>query len=286
MNLASIIKNNYIFQDIAKNPPEPNGTINYTHPPIDIVESINNTNTSNRTFYEFYQEIKTIIGAPRDLHFNIMGFTTPKGVKFNYMSACLPFSYYVEKDENEIPKIYIKYFQDCAIYFDEKVKKSVEEIANKKIPLVTINGENPFDYIQNWGKNYRDTKSPHALFSLNKRLIYAFYLYTYPYSYDELKMEFNFENNETLKLDYYIYIPNFREMNQLLGSNILSEKEFDEFFEDEIKKNMNNVNIPNIFDMIKKYKKKKGILIEEENSKIEWDYQTPETNGIKCRVDH
>ena len=163
-NLASIIKNNYIYQDIAKNPPEPNGTINYTHPPIDIVESINNINTSNRTFYEFYQDIKTIIGAPRDLHFNIMGFTTPKGVKFNKITACLPFSYYVEKDENEIPKIYIKYFQDCAIYFDEKVKKSVEEIANKKIPLVTINGENPFDYIQNWGKNYRDTKSPHALF--------------------------------------------------------------------------------------------------------------------------
>ena len=285
-NLASIIQNNYIYKDIAKNPPEPDGTINYTHPPIDIVESINNINTKDRKFYEFFQEIKEIIAAPRDQHFNIIGLTTPNGISFDYMSACLPFSFYVEKDKNETAKIYIKYYQDCAMHFEEKIKKKVEEKANNNIPLVKINGQDPFDYIQNWGKKYRALKNPHAHFTFSKKTINAFYLRAFPYSYDDLKMEFIFDDEEILKLDYYIYIPNFREMNRLLGSNILSEKEFDQFYKNEIKKNINNVDIPNIFEMIKKYKKSKGIIIEEENSKIEWDIETPEEKGIKCRVDH
>ena len=68
----------------------------------------------------------------------------------------------------------------------------------------------------------------------------------------------------------------------------MNEEEFDKFYENELKKNIDNINEPNIFDIIKKYKKSKGILLEEkkeENDKIIWDYKTPDENGIKCRVD-
>ena len=287
--LASIIKNNYIYDDIAKNPPEPNGLENYTHPPIDFENALNNIEKTNRKFYEFYQEVKKILGTTRDLHFSIYGFKTPKGVKFNYMTACLPFSFYVEKDENFLPRIYIQYYPNCAQYFSEQIKEIVQEKANNKIPLELINGQDPFEYIQNWGKEYLALKNPHAQFTFNKHIIHTFSITYFPYDAKELSMKFKFKNEEQiLELDYYIYLPNFREMNRLLGSNILSEKEFDEFYESERKKHIDNVNMPNIFEMINEYKKRKGIKIEEEkeNSKIEWDFQTPNENHIKCRVDY
>ena len=284
-NITSILQNNYIYLDIAKNPPEISGIPNYTHQPIDLIESLKDIDTKDRIFYEFYQEIKEILGIPRDGHLKIFGNSTPKGFKFNYMTACLPFKYYVDKNENHEAKIYIKYFEDCGVHLEEKIRRKIRNISDSKIALHFIKLQNPFDYIQNWGK-YRLVRSPHGLFTLNKNRIHAFSLSEIPYGPDDLNMEFIFENNETLKLDYYIYIPNFRQMNQLLGSNIFSEKEFDEFYENEIKKNKENIIIPNIFEMIKKYKKKKGITIEEENSIIEWDYQTLETHGIKCRVDY
>ena len=229
-NLTSLIDYAYIYNDIAKNPPEPNGIENYTHPPIDFAKAFSEINITNRTFYDFYRDIRAILGTPRDLHFGIFGMNTSSGKKFSYMTACLPFSFYVEKNENETePKMYIKYFQDCGVYFSKKVRQYVKEKADNKIPLELINDENPFEYIQKWGRIYQGTKSPHAHFTLMKAIIRTFYLYSYPYKPEELKMQFKFEGeNDTCNLDYYIFLPNFREMNKLLGANILSEEEFDD----------------------------------------------------------
>ena len=58
-------------------------------------------------------------------------------------------------------------------------------------------------------------------------------------------------------------------MNNLLGSYILNEEEFEEFLENERKKNYLDVIEPNIFEMIKRYKKHKGIfdILKNEVSK-------------------
>ena len=100
-------------------------------------------------------------------------------------------------------------------------------------------------------------------------------------------MEFKFEGDIVpLDLDYYIFIPSTNSTDNLLGANDLSE-DFDEFYENEMKQHSQEYFIPNIFDMIKKYKKSKGILLEEEKEKnaIEWDYATTDERGLKCRVD-
>ena len=289
-NLASIVDKYYVFNDIAKNPPEPNGLKNYTHPRIDFSKALNGIKTDNKTFYDFYREIREITGTPRDLHFRIYALNLPTGLKFSQMTACLPFSFYVDKVGNEPEKIYIKYFSDCAPYFSEKIRKIVKEKEEKKIALEKINSIDPFDYLQEWGLKYRGLKSPHGHFTMVKNLIHSFPLYIYPYNQNELSMEFKFEGEKnTLNLDYYIYVPNFRQMNyNLLGSNnILSEDDFDEFYKNEIRKNFENVNELNIFEIIRKYKKSKGLLLEEENeSQIKWDYQIIEDYGFfKCRVD-
>ena len=292
-NLTTIIENNYIFYDIVKNPPQPIENVNYSHPAFDFREEFEKISTENRRFYDFYQDIKEVLGKPRDLHFNIQGIKTPKGIKFSYMTACLPFSYYVNKKSGEdAPKVYIRYFPDCAVYFSQEVRENVQLLEKNQTALVSINGQNPFDFIQNRGTKYWGPKSPHAHFTWIKTAIHNFPLNFFPYSPEELDMVYKFENIEsTLNISYHIFIPNFREMNYLLSSSVFSEEDFDEFVQDWQNKHKQEVQLPNIFDMIKEYKKNKEILLgEEEEEKsgeddITWDFQTPEKNGIKCRVD-
>ena len=300
-NLSTIIENNYIFYDIVKNPPQPIKNVNYSHPAFDFKEAFNKISTTNRRFYDFYQDIKEVLGKPRDLHFNIHGIKTPKGTKFSYMTACLPFSYYIaKKNEGSEPKVYIKYFPDCAVYFSKEVRENVQLLDKYQVALVSINGQNPFDYIQNIGTKYWGPKSPHAHFTLMKTAIHNFPLSFFPYSPEDLDMVYLFENiDQTLNISYHIFIPNFREMNYLLGSSTISDEDFDEFVHEWQNKHKEEVLLPNIFELMEEYKKYKQILLGEEEEKeeeeeasdkqegdgIPWDYQTPEENGIKCRVD-
>ena len=288
-NLTSIISS-YAYLEIAQNPPQPEGLPNYNHEPIDLIGSLNNMARENRKFYDFYREMRKILGTVRDLHFRIFGSATPSGIKIDKITACLPFEFYVAKDSSGEVKMYIKYYDSCAPYFTEKERQFVKEKCDNKIALKSINGLDPFEYIHQWGREYRGNKSPHAHFTLMKTLIHSFTIRLYPYTPEELKMKFVFESDEELDLDYYIYIPNIQNMRKLFNSNFdeSDQKEFDEFFENELKKNSQNVIEPNIFEIIDKFKKYKGILKEEKvkSTVIDWTYKTPEENGIKCRVDH
>lgn len=58
-NLVKII-DNYIYLDIIKNPPEPNGLDDYAHSKINLIDALNKINRNNRQFYEFYIELREI----------------------------------------------------------------------------------------------------------------------------------------------------------------------------------------------------------------------------------
>ena len=278
-NLTYILTN-YIFLDIIKNPPAPEGHPNYVHRAIDLNKTLNNINRTDRKFYDFYREIREDLGVPRNLQLRIYGLYSTKKTRISYMTACLPFSFYVDKDSNNETKIYIKYFEECAPFFNEEIINFVQDKANNNISLKEINGKDPFDYIQEWGRIYQGLKSPHGHFTLMKTIIHAFYIRLLPYNPDELKMKLEFEGNKTLNLDYYIYMPDTAQM--------FIEDNFESFFESEVKSYQNKIMEPNIFELIKKYKKQNGLLKEEnkEIKKIEWDYQSVEEDGIRCRVDN
>ena len=294
-NLSTII-NGYVYLDYAQNPEY---LTNYTHKPIDIISELNKINKTERKFYEFYRELKEILGTVRDLHFNIISHKSPSGKIFSKYSACIPFRFYVDKDpnDNNETKLYIKYFESCAIFFDESVKNYVKNKSESKIPLKSIDGKDPFEYLQNWGWKYFGVKNPHGEFTMKKDLIHSFYLNDYPYSPDELNIKYEFETNDIdnpdfIVLDYYILSPNYQQINKLnsdMSNDLLqafNEEEFDQFFTEEMKRYTNIIQKPDIFEMLKRYKEKKGILEENiEKEKIKWDYQTLETNGIKCRED-
>ena len=291
-NLTSIIQN-YIFVDISRNPPTSNMPEGYQHEPINIIESLNKINRTNRTFYDFYREVIKIKGAVRDGHFRFWSVVTPKGINFNYMTACLPFSIYVEKSEKDIPEIYVKYFSDCGDYFSDEVKNYINGKINKHIPLKKINGKNAFDFIQNFGMEFSGYKSPHAQFtSVKAYSFHRFYLNRIPYTPKELEMKFEFESREDdqdnkLNINYYIIVGKLQDLQKLYGSSDFNKEEFDEFYENETKKYIESPIIkPDIFELMRKYKIKKGILKEKKlKSGISWDYSTTEEDGIKCRID-
>ena len=54
-NLSSII-DNYIFIDIAKNPPTENLPEGYYHTPIDLISSLKSINITNMNFYDFIEK--------------------------------------------------------------------------------------------------------------------------------------------------------------------------------------------------------------------------------------
>ena len=156
-NLISIISS-YAYTEIAQNPPQPEGLPNYNHDPVDLVGSLNNMRREGRKFYDFYREMREILGTVRDLHFRIFGLNTPSGIKLDQITACLPFKFYVDKDSNNEVKMYIKYYDDCAVYYNEEKRNYLKEKSDNKIALRYINNEDPFDYIQKWGRIYRGKK--------------------------------------------------------------------------------------------------------------------------------
>ena len=296
-NLVSIIEN-YVYLDIAQNP-QIFKTTHSTHSPVDLIDSFNNVKKENRKYYEFYREIRQILGSVRDLHFNIYSCISPNYKILEGVSAYIPFSFIIDKDshDNEI-KVYIKYNEDCAIYYSDDIKDYVRKKMEAKTALKLINGKDPFEYIQNWGRNFFTTKSPHGHFSFIKRYIQSFYFTLYPFTPEELNIKLEFESKDNkedfLILDYYVLVPEIPLFTKLNNNNkylLNSSKEnnkFLEFFREEMKKYMNNVNIPNIFEMWKRYNKKNGIFKEKlrTNNGIKWDFETEEEDGIKCRVDN
>ena len=63
----------YVYTDIAKNPPKNiKGYPKYHHEKINIEERLAKIKTTNRYFYEFYQDIEKILGTVKDLHLNII----------------------------------------------------------------------------------------------------------------------------------------------------------------------------------------------------------------------
>ena len=299
-NLASLL-NAYVFVDVSQNP-KIFKTNHSTHEPIDLIDSINNVKKDNRKYYEFYREIRGILGTVKDMHLNIFSLKSPNKRKLEGVSACIPFSFYIDKDSNDNKvKVYIKYFENCAKYYNDEIKNYVWTKSETKIALKSINGKDPFDYIQNFGWNYFGTKSLHGYFSIIKTIIHSLYLYMYPFTPEELNVKYEFESvdgkEDFIILDYYVVYPTFSSITKRynINNNLLNNYKDDmsiEFFKEEMKKYTNNINIPNIFEMFDKYNEINGIFkkINETNKQIKWDYETnyniEDKEGIKCRVDH
>ena len=274
----------YIFTDIAKNPPNVEGIENYHHKKIDIKRELSNVKTENRYFYEFYQEVMTIISTLKDLHLSLYAEYTPKKIPFIQYQVHLPFNFVIKQDTNEKFKLYIE-INDKIKHFDEDIKALLEKCVDS--PLKSINDIDPFDFIQNFNK-FRTTKNKHAQFTYNINFFMHFFnLAESPLNITDFTYhEFEFENNIFIRINSLIAVPNMEDV------------EFNEFYLKYIhsmqnEMQMNLFKFPSFYDIKEKYliykgiKKEKKIKLKEE--KIDWNItlfnEKNRNDYFKCRVD-
>ena len=99
--------------------------------------------------------------------------------------------------------MYIKEYPKCSKYYDQGLINNITALEN--VPVLEINGQNAFDFIQEFGREFYKYKNPDSDFSINIDIINDDKLVFIPLSLEELNhMDLLFNNNETLNTKFYI----------------------------------------------------------------------------------
>ena len=149
----------YVFKDILKNPPQPSFSNNY-YEKVDIDAELNKINTKTTSMYDFYSQIKNLIISTRDSHlsFNVDEDLNKPNSELTNFFYFLPFEINIDNDK----KMYLiprKSLGGIPIDVPEEIDD------NQNIAVKTINGEDPFNIIHEFGKKYSALKCPHAQFT-------------------------------------------------------------------------------------------------------------------------
>jgi hypothetical protein len=269
-NVKKLMKEGYIYTDIIKNPPNPDyfGT-------VDLIADLNGVETKNRKFYDFFRDIRRILGKMKDGNLNLIASKSPNVYDLKKMTMCLPFSFIIKGETPEEAKLYIEKYEDCFKFFNIKIQKFVEN--HLDMPLTKINGTDPFEFIQNLQLEFNAIHNRHGQFTRNMNVAHKISINKNPLTKEQFSnIEFTFEKDSII-LDYYLYY-----INPDLQQNI----EFMNFYNNEIKKEIKTFDDISILDIENKfYKIKNNYNYLKDNNDIKWDYSTNNTDGIQCKVD-
>ena len=225
-NISKIFLNSYAFNEISKNPPQPNFDNNY-HKIINIQEKLESIDCSDPELnnYVFYMKIMEILSELKDMHIKL-SFTLDQFDKFALVS---PFNYKIKLDEKDEPKFY---FDDCIYNLDDidntkiENKQELLEFCNdydkdNPMKLNSINGQNPFDYFLNFGK-ITSTKNLHGTFSYIMQDTNYLHL-------DTIYFNFTDENIQNLNLEFI----DEKGDKTIINTKYIIESEIDIYTEEE-----------------------------------------------------
>ena len=117
--------------------------------------------------------------------------------------------------------------------------------------LKSINGTDPFDYIQNILNEFSSFYNKHSTFTYCLRVAHQISIFSNPLLQKQLSnITFVFEDNERITLDYYL-----NNKNVQLNNN----KEFMNFYKKEIAKQSKSLEIDSILEIENKYYRIKTI---------------------------
>ena len=187
----------YVYLDIAKNPP------NSFHSKINITEELINIDTSKpKPFYEFFRDIKRTIAKLKDIHIVI----SPSKNKTKYYYACIPFSFGIQNDTNNEYQLYIKNNPLCLFqYADQELKNFLDNSIKEKTSISSINGKDPFDFLQNFTTEYMNLKNDHSYFTAITKYISNLPLYIFPLNETELILKIKLSNGEEQTFPYFYF---------------------------------------------------------------------------------
>ena len=191
-----------IFSNIIQNNPKP-----YEDLKINISDEIDKIKINERRhFYEFYRDIRIILGFLRESNLDINGLNIPfenNAINFADYRFCLPFKFYLEDKENTDPKIYIKENPDCSKFYSSTLLDYIKE--HQKMPIEEINGKNAFEYIQNFANEFLKFENKNSNFQILMDRISSNSLAFIPLLPEELNsFTISFSNKDKFTTSYSI----------------------------------------------------------------------------------
>jgi hypothetical protein len=273
-SFKKLYNDGYVYTEIKKNPPNPD-----YFKAADLISDLDNIKTKDRKYYDFYREIREIVGKMRDLHLSMSATYSPNGYDLGLFAFGLPFSFRIEGKNQTDAKIYIDKSQ-FFILFNEEQKAFVEKHIGKYVKK--INKTDPFEYIQNFNNKFRACYNKHSTFTMNMNSYYVSIQRTPLTSQELSNIEFIFEGegqdvDDSIILDYYLYYAEPEKTNVELMKLYNAEQKK----ESKILETKSIIEIQNEF--YGRNNLKNNINAEED---IKWDFSTNDkSKSIQCRFD-
>ncbi len=292
-NLSESLDKVYVYNEINKNPPQPQFDNNY-HMKINIQEKLKKIGTKTITPYEFYRRIKLILDNLGDHHLTFGG-----DIILSYLNFLEPLRLNIKKVDEKY-----KIFGETIIYTDYlKYFRNYEAIIdiiknNTNTPIKSINGKDPFDFITNFGGGFKRLKSLQASFRYKFTNLNGKTLTDYPLSYEELtNFTVVYDNGDNFTTDYIIYTTKDLSETEFIKENKFFNFNKKEDEEDEnIYYNFKLKNSPlkksffikddqnNMSENINKFDDIKNTNINNILGSINWDYDSD--LSIYCKADN
>ena len=301
-NITKLIKELYIYSDFYKSPISPKADEIYTIEPVDLIKELEAIPTKDRKFYEFIRDIYKIQRKTRDGHLGFLCTKSPSGISLQRNLFMIPYSFDVADefdDEGNRNDTYLFIKNPYSRTSTQNVLNDLDDVDdnfilpfikkrtltddnsyyNKKI--ISINGENPFEFIANFYGDFKTYHSSQANYVQTLRTMKSISLLSCPFlkeelqnitivfdDHNELILNYEFENIYNLFsvgfADYYLSKQNQSIIEGIPIENIDIETIYKEY------KQQNNINN-------KKFRKT--------DEAVEWDYSTAGMAQIKCKID-
>ena len=251
--ISHSIRDIYAFYEINQNPPQPDFDKNYFKK-VDISKLLREINTMDISFYELYQKIINKISELKDYAISIKHSKNRRNKNLKFIGSLYsinPIKFNIKKINNNY-EIFCKLNDNLNPFFKYYTKDILDIIEeNKEQPLLSINNQDPFDFIPNFCDNCRTTKNVHGTFSnkFNQHSLYN--LLAYPLDYKDLNMNITYKNGKKFSIK----------------TLIISEEELPE---------IKNLSIDKL-----EFEEK---IISYKNEKIQWNYHY--LNMLKCKADN
>ncbi len=288
---------NYAFLNIQKNPPQPDIDSNYFDK-VDIMEKFDEIETKNQNVFDFYKNYSDTIGYLKDFHTKPF-INTTKYPFHNYFWSC-PIKINIIKNSKGIIEVYLQYNLKEEYY--EKIKNGTQTLEmlknNVKIPVKSINGKKPIDYIQDFGGPSFNTKSKSASYSFKLNNLYFTESFIPIPNENDLKLKIEYDNNDIIETEFLIYNNLEEEQEENHRLNFINKK-FSEYYQKQIEiesqnvyKNLKSVDYYfNEFKKLNKYEKDDlfSLKIKNENiNEVKWTIEGKDRNNniyFQCLVD-
>ena len=225
-NITKLLEEGYIYLDFYKSPIKPTDNECYSIEAIDLIKELRDIPTKNRKFYEFIRDIYKIIRKTGDGHLAFLCGESPNNSVLGKYVFRIPFSFDVVDEFNDDGKrndtylIIINPNDDSKKEDDEDDEDNNEDFIppfiktasptlsasyfNKKIE--SINGEDPFKFIENFFGDFKFYHSQQANFIDTLDSITEINIGMYPFFKEELTdITIIFEDGEELTVNYVFF---------------------------------------------------------------------------------